>query len=141
MDIKVGDYVLCFGEADDIFKVVKLREGQAALIGANGFDQGWEDLDKLTVINEDEVVRKVQLKWERKIMAIDDKSTYYDAGGIEVMAIIKAKLTSEQFKGFLLGNIMKYSLRLNYKGQALRDCEKIFNYSMQLIDQLAKDTV
>lgn len=69
-------------------------------------------------------------------MPIDEKSTYYDAGGIEVMTIIKAKLTPEQFKGFLLGNIMKYSLRLNHKGQPLRDCEKIWNYSVQLLDQL-----
>jgi len=46
-------------------------------------------------------------------MAKDKKSKYYDVGGIEVLDIIKAKLTNEQFRGFLLGNIQKYSLRCN----------------------------
>lgn len=62
-------------------------------------------------------------------MAIDDKSTYYDAGGIETIEIIKAKLTPEQFKGFLLGNVIKYACRVNHKGQAERDLEKIRHYT------------
>ena len=49
------------------------------------------------------------------IKIIDPKSSYYDAGGISTMDIIKAKLTDEQFKGFLLGNQIKYSCRLNHK--------------------------
>lgn len=65
-------------------------------------------------------------------MAIDDKSTYYDQGGIETMAIIKAKLTPEQFKGFLLGNVIKYACRLNWKGQSDRDLEKIAVYSNEM---------
>jgi hypothetical protein len=70
-------------------------------------------------------------------MAIDEKSSYYDAGGIEVMNIIKAKLTPEQFKGFLLGNVLKYSSRYNFKhsdGDNYRDIEKIVNYSKLLLE-------
>lgn len=36
-------------------------------------------------------------------MSKDLKSSYYDEGGIETLDIIKAKLSPEQYKGFLLG--------------------------------------
>jgi len=65
-------------------------------------------------------------------MSRDDNSTYYDTGGIEVFDVIKAKLTPEQFQGYLLGNSIKYALRANYKGSKERDLEKLANYSKWL---------
>ena len=62
----------------------------------------------------------------------DPKSRHYDAGGIEVQDVIKAKLTSEQYEGWLLGNVIKYSLRRNFKGQPARDDEKAAYYSKWL---------
>jgi hypothetical protein len=62
-------------------------------------------------------------------MSKDPKSTYYDQGGIETLEIIRAKLTPEQFRGYVLGNIIKYACRLNWKGQEERDVEKVHNYS------------
>lgn len=64
-------------------------------------------------------------------MALDEKSSYYDVGGIEVINIIKAKLTPEQFKGYLLGNVIKYSCCLNFKNKdsGVRDAEKIGHYN------------
>ena len=61
-------------------------------------------------------------------MAIDEKSNYYDEGGIEVISIIKAKLTPEQYEGFLLGNALKYLCRVNFKGDKERDIEKAAVY-------------
>jgi len=72
-------------------------------------------------------------------MAVDNKSSYYDAGGIETLAVIKAKLNPEQFKGFLLGNIIKYACRVNHKGQAARDLEKIKTYSELLIHEVQNE--
>jgi hypothetical protein len=70
-------------------------------------------------------------------MALDDKSTYYDAGGIEVFKIIKAKLTEEQYIGFLLGNVLKYSCRANFKQSSLhRDMEKTQHYLKLLNETL-----
>lgn len=66
-------------------------------------------------------------------MAKDDKSKYYDAGGIEVLEVIKAKLTPEQLRGYYLGNLIKYSLRANFKEDFTRDIEKMFNYSTWLL--------
>jgi len=70
-------------------------------------------------------------------MAKDPKSTYYDAGGIEVLDVIQAKLTQGQYTGYLLGNMIKYSLRLNHKGTPERDAEKCAFYSDELKHMLA----
>ena len=40
-------------------------------------------------------------------MAIDKDAGYYDAGGIETLAYIEAKLGPELFTGFLLGNVIR----------------------------------
>jgi hypothetical protein len=58
--------------------------------------------------------------------------SYYDMGGISTLHIIKAKLTSEQYEGFLLGNIIKYSSRLNWKGCKRSDADKLADYSRWL---------
>lgn len=65
-------------------------------------------------------------------MAFDDKATYYDAGGIELIKILEAKLTHEQFKGWLLGNVIKYSCRANHKGAFWKDVFKIGMYTGKL---------
>lgn len=73
-------------------------------------------------------------------MSKDPKSTYYDAGGIETLDIIKAKLTSEQYKGFLLGNAIKYSCRGNFKGDPKRDAEKSAFYSERFLSEFENPT-
>lgn len=61
-------------------------------------------------------------------MSIDPNSSYYDAGGIEQMAINKAKSTPEQFEGYLLITTMTYLGRYNFKhkkkAERIRDLEK-----------------
>ena len=63
----------------------------------------------------------------------DPKARYYDVGNIETLDIIQAKLTPEQYEGFLLGNMIKYSCRANFKDQKTRDIEKISFYSDKLV--------
>lgn len=65
-------------------------------------------------------------------MSKDPNSTYYDAGGMEVLDIIKAKLTPQQYQGFLLGNVIKYSCRMNHKGTFNRDSQKCAFYANAL---------
>ncbi len=69
-------------------------------------------------------------------MSYDKKASYYSEGGIECLDVIKAKLTPEQFRGFLLGNIIKYSCRANYKGSFDRDIEKVRFYGSAIFDTL-----
>jgi len=54
------------------------------------------------------------------------------AEGIQTFDVIQAKLTKEQWIGFLLGNIMKYSLRANFKGQFDSDMRKCMVYNEKL---------
>ena len=65
-------------------------------------------------------------------MSKDPQSTYYDAGGIETLDIIKAKLTLEQYEGYLLGNVIKYATRMMHKGCKERDAQKCATYANQL---------
>lgn len=64
------------------------------------------------------------------------KVNYYDVGGISTISFIKAKLTQEQYKGFLLGNILKYSSRLQYKGDVENDAKKLAEYSKWLEEEM-----
>ena len=66
----------------------------------------------------------------------DPKSRYYNAGGFETLDVIKAKLTPDQYRGFLLGNIIKYSCRANHKGEFDRDIEKVKFYGSAIFDTL-----
>jgi len=83
---------------------------------------------------------KYNTKWDTTVlpvtegeyMSLDEKSSYYDAGGMEVFTVMLAKMTPEQLKGYYLGNVIKYSLRLNWKGSSERDAEKLANYSRLL---------
>lgn len=75
-------------------------------------------------------------------MSKDTKSSYYDAGGIETLDIIKAKLTPEQYQGYLLGNAIKYLCRANFKtSESERDVEKAANYAKWLSETLTEGSL
>lgn len=62
--------------------------------------------------------------------------THYTAGGIETIEVMKAKLTSDEYKGFLKGNVIKYMLRAGKKGNAKEDYQKAQWYLTRLIEAL-----
>lgn len=59
---------------------------------------------------------------------------HYKSGGIEAIEYIKAKLSNEEFAGYLRGNIIKYVSRANLKGSELEDYEKAQWYLRKLIE-------
>lgn len=61
---------------------------------------------------------------------------HYLKGGIETIHFIKAKLTHEQYIGYLRGNVLKYSSRLGEKGNISEDAGKLAWYSRELADAL-----
>ena len=65
-------------------------------------------------------------------------NNHYDAGGIETINFIRAKLTPEQYKGYCLGNVLKYAARLNFKGQQT-DTKKLLDYAAWLNDHLSAE--
>jgi hypothetical protein len=58
---------------------------------------------------------------------------HYTAGGIETIDIMQAKLTREQFIGYLRGSIIRYILRAGKKWNELEDLEKAQWYLNKLI--------
>ena len=62
---------------------------------------------------------------------------HYKVGGIETIEYIKAKLTRAEYIGYLKGNVIKYSSRVGYKGEAAQDAGKIGWYATELAKALA----
>lgn len=57
---------------------------------------------------------------------------HYKIGGIETIDFIKAKLTPEEFKGYLKGNVLKYASRAGHKNNAVEDAGKLAWYANRL---------
>jgi len=53
---------------------------------------------------------------------------HYKIGGIECIDYLRAKLTPEEFAGFLRGNALKYLSRAGHKGDATEDYRKALWY-------------
>ena len=110
-----------------------------------GFDQEtkqWVTLepapkDLLTTYGKDTVMSpefRKALEGEPELRdGLDPKSRYYDAGGIETLDIIKAKLTPEEYRGYCKGNAIKYLCRMAFKhDDPTRDIDKVVNYAINL---------
>lgn len=67
-------------------------------------------------------------------MSIDNvnQPSHYKTGGIETIDYLKAKLTKDQFDGFLLGNVLKYTSRFQHKN-GIEDLKKAEWYLKKLI--------
>lgn len=61
---------------------------------------------------------------------------HYTKGGIETIAFIKAKLSREEYIGYLRGNVLKYSSRLGDKDAMEQDAGKLAWYSRELTEFL-----
>ena len=59
---------------------------------------------------------------------------HYTHNGIEAINVIEAKLTDEQYQGYLQGSVMKYLLRSNYKGKRNEDLKKAQWYLNTLVE-------
>lgn len=57
---------------------------------------------------------------------------HYTHGGIETIEYIRAKLSPEEYVGYLRGNIMKYTSRIGLKDESSQDAGKIEWYSKEL---------
>jgi len=64
---------------------------------------------------------------------------HYNTGSIEAIEAIKASMPSEQFFGYLKGNVMKYLWRYDYKEKPIEDLRKADWYLNRLIDALIED--
>ena len=58
---------------------------------------------------------------------------HYKQGGIELIDILKAKMSPEELKGFYKGNVLKYVTRADHKN-GVEDLKKASVYLGWLID-------
>ena len=78
-------------------------------------------------------VTKKKVSDKSKVDMVNSPS-HYKHGGIECIDYLQAKLSSDQFEGFLLGNIIKYMSRSQYKGKRDQDYEKARWYNNILVE-------
>lgn len=70
---------------------------------------------------------------EEALYNIVKNPSHYTTGGIEVIEYIKDKLSKEEYRGYCLGNIIKYVSRFKHKN-GIEDLKKARVYLDWLID-------
>jgi hypothetical protein len=78
-----------------------------------------------------EVIETTDIRYD----AVNHPSHYCE-GGIEVIDYIKAKLSIEEYNGYLKGNIIKYISRSGLKDDTKTDLCKARWYLEQLIEEV-----
>jgi hypothetical protein len=61
---------------------------------------------------------------------------HYTTGGIETLDVIRAKMSPDRFEGYLMGNVLKYLLRCEYKERRQEDIRKAQFYLNTLIVEM-----
>lgn len=60
--------------------------------------------------------------------------SHYTNGGIECIDAIRASMTTDEYRGMLKGNTLKYLWRYRLKGKPVQDLEKAQWYLSRLIE-------
>jgi hypothetical protein len=107
---------------------------------------GWEPIKEVPLMLEEsekntlEAMLLATSKPKRtKVKLLDDpvnSPAHYTVGGIETIDYIKAKLTPEEFIGYLKGNVIKYTSRAGKKQDTIQDLEKAQWYMNRQIKEL-----
>lgn len=109
----------CFGEVSEARMEASLPRCQwcNGLLRYDGKTGGWECPNGChDVTPEDKVL----------------SPSHYTAGGIETIDYLRAKLTPDEFRGYLKGSIIKYLSRANLKGAEQQDYAKASFYATML---------
>jgi len=77
-------------------------------------------------------VMEMPITMEEPKVDVVNHPPHYKVGGIEVIDFIKAKLTPEEFRGYLKGNVLKYTSRAGHKDDAGQDIGKLVWYATKL---------
>ena len=68
-------------------------------------------------------------------------SSHYQVGTKQPIEIMQEVMTPDEFRGFLRGNVIKYSLRLGHKDAAVKEAAKIEQYAKWLRMALEGKTI
>lgn len=65
---------------------------------------------------------------EKAVVGAADKQEHYKKAAKQPIEVMQLLLTPEEFRGFLLGNVIKYKMRKDHKGQLIADVGKTRQY-------------
>jgi len=118
-------------EAQRLQGVQEVHEMQA--LAAQGyFDESGRWLQKSQSLAPAPAAVSVPPSREEVINDAVNSPAHYKVGGIETIDFIQAKLTPEEFKGYLLGNVLKYASRAGHKDDIAIDIGKLVWYANRL---------
>lgn len=89
---------------------------------------GWSKTADVYVTGKSEPMQFIPTCSSAVDEAVYNPKHYAVLDDIEAIQIIARSMTVEQFKGYCLGNIMKYRLRLGAKDAVEQDLKKATNY-------------
>ena len=99
----------------------------------------WKDDNGCVSVNG-----KGECDWEPEIKQATgntEDATHYQNGSCQPIEQMQATMTAEQFEGYLLGNVIKYALRCNHKGQKRSDVGKCSQYAKWLVQSVNGETI
>lgn len=94
-------------------------------------NDGWQPIE-----STEEKFSKLEFEKEFPQTGTTEQATHYQTADKQPIEIMQQLFTKEQMEGFLLGNVIKYAMRLNHKGQKLSDAGKCKQYAEWLCDVL-----
>jgi hypothetical protein len=107
---------------------------------------GWEPIKEVPLMLEESEKNNLEAMMlnatkpkRAKVKLLDDpvnSPSHYTAGGIETIDYIKAKLTPEEYIGYLKGSVIKYTSRAGKKIDTIQDLEKAQWYMNRQIKEL-----
>lgn len=81
----------------------------------------WANIDSFRIVDE-------RYKPKAEPDNVNQPQHYQFFDGIEAIEIIASSMTVEQFRGYCMGNKLKYCLRAGKKGDATEDLQKADKY-------------
>jgi len=107
----------------------------------NGWEPITETKEQPAVVNAPVLVEVKKTKVKAKIISDPvNNPAHYTFGGIETIDYIRAKLSPEEFIGYLKGNVIKYTSRAGKKADQVQDLEKAQWYMNRQIKELKGET-
>ncbi|MDB4028383.1 DUF3310 domain-containing protein [Flavobacteriaceae bacterium] len=86
---------------------------------------------------ENKYKKNKEVSWIHKQNDSVQKPSHYQLFGTEAIEIIAGGMTATEFKGYCLGNFLKYRMRMGEKGDMLEDYNKSNKYK-ELFEQHKK---
>ena len=121
----------------EIFKVdtqvlYNIRYHLKKRVGNDALNKITQKLDTLTPVAQLAPTPTPPVINKTAVPDLVNSPPHYTSGGIETIDYIQAKLTPEEFNGYLKGNILKYGSRLGLKGNDMQDAGKLGWYANKL---------